>query len=360
MKLNKLSLAMVFLLPFSLLAQETTSIKVQFKDSYQQYQTAVTANNKKSQMKYALQSYQLGQKIYPEFDVNLASLAFNLAALYNGNRDYTKANELLLPLLNIYEQEYGKDSLEHIDLYFALAEASSQFDFKQRTNYYLKILNISDRHKSKNQMLNAHIQLDSGIKLLSLGSKKSKVILDARDYFIEHLAPNDTRVVKANFYAGKYYLARKRLSKAITSLEANIPIFEALDGPTHPLELTTRAFLIGALERKGNSEEATKHCIAIGAMTPWDDAQDQTPIYRIEPKYPKNLARKRKSGYAIIEFTVSTSGFVQDPKVLQSEGGKGFEKSALTAMKQWRYAPKFEKGIAVAGISTVRLDFTIN
>ncbi|NRA84750.1 MAG: hypothetical protein HRU22_13570, partial [Gammaproteobacteria bacterium] len=54
MKLNKLSLAMVFLLPFSLLAQETTSIKVQFKDSYQQYQTAVTANNKKSQMKYAL------------------------------------------------------------------------------------------------------------------------------------------------------------------------------------------------------------------------------------------------------------------------------------------------------------------
>ncbi|NRA83320.1 MAG: energy transducer TonB, partial [Gammaproteobacteria bacterium] len=86
----------------------------------------------------------------------------------------------------------------------------------------------------------------------------------------------------------------------------------------------------------------------------------QTPIYRIEPKYPKNLARKRKSGYAIIEFTVSTSGFVQDPKVLQSEGGKGFEKSALTAMKQWRYAPKFEKGIAVAGISTVRLDFTIN
>ena len=115
-------------------------------------------------MKYALQSYQLGQKIYPEFDVNLASLAFNLAALYNGNRDYTKANELLLPLLNIYEQEYGKDSLEHIDLYFALAEASSQFDFKQRTNYYLKILDISDRHKSKNQMLNAHIQLDSGIK----------------------------------------------------------------------------------------------------------------------------------------------------------------------------------------------------
>ena len=360
MRFNKISLATVLLLSFSSLAEETKSIHAQFKDAYDQYQTALKTNNKEDQTKYAEQSYQLGKKVYGESDINVANLAVNLASLYMDNKHYIKANALLLPSLVIYEKEYGNESLEQMDIYFALAKSTPRKDERKIINYYQEVLNIADIYKEDKPTLNAQMQLDVGIELLALGSKKSRVILEALDYFTENLASNDTRVVNANFFAGKYYLTKEKLNKAIRAFEVNLPIFEALDGPTHPLELATHAFLIGALERKGKSEEATKHCIAIGSMTPWSDAQEQTPLYRVTPKYPKDLARKGRSGYTIIEFTISDFGFVKDARVLESEGGKGFEKEALIAMKKWRYAPKFENGKAVEATASVQLDFKIN
>jgi TonB family protein len=360
MQINKLSLVTVLLLSFSALAEENKSINSQFTDAYHQYQIAIKANDKEAQTKYAKQSYVLGKQVYGESDINTARLAVNLASLHIDNHQYAKARTLLLPSIAIYEKKYGKESLEQIDIYFALAKSTPRENHKKAINYYREILNITDNYKKEDPTLNAQMQLDVGIELLSLGSHKSKVVLEAREYFTKHLASNDKRVVNANFFAGKYYLARGKLSKAISALEGNLPIFEALDGPTHPLELATHAFLIGALERKGRSEEATKHCIAIGSMTPWSHTQEQTPLYRTNPKYPINLARKGRSGYAVIEFTISDFGFVKDPKVLDSKGGKGFEKEALIAMKKWRYAPKFENGQAVEATASVQLDFKMN
>lgn len=43
-----------------------------------------------------------------------------------------------------------------------------------------------------------------------------------------------------------------------------------------------------------------------------------------------------------------------------SEGGSGFEKESLKAIKKWRYAPKFVDGKAVAAPSTVQLDYTLS
>lgn len=360
MQINKLSLATLLLLSFSSLAEENKSINSQFKDAYHQYQTAIKANDKETQTKYAKQSHELGKQVYGESDINTARLAVNLASLHIDNHQYAKARTLLLSSLAIYEKEYGKESLEKIDIYFALAKSTPRKHQKKIISYYREILNITDNYKKEDPILNAQMQLDVGIELLSLGSHKSKVILEAREYFTKHLASNDKRVVNANFFAGKYYLAKNKLSKAIDAFEVNLPIFEALDGPTHPLELATHAFLIGALERKGRSEEATKHCLAIGSMTPWNDAQEPTPLYRVNPKYPINLARRGKSGYAIVEFTISDFGFVKNSKVLESKGGKGFEREALLAMTNWRYAPKFENGKAVEATASVQLDFKMN
>ena len=86
-------------------------------------------------------------------------------------------------------------------------------------------------------------------------------------------------------------LLRKKYKKSVDSFTSNLPVFDALGGPTHPFELSTHAFLIDALEKDGKSDEATKHCIAIGKMRPWDDNQEPRPLYRIEPKYPMNMAK---------------------------------------------------------------------
>jgi len=214
-------------------------------------------------------------------------------------------------------------------------------------------------HEDENPVFYANMQLDIGIELLHNQSRKSRIILTARDYFTTHLEVNDKRLVTANFWAGKYYYARKQYKKAILSWETNLPVFNNLEGATHPLELSSHAFLIGALEKIGASDEATKHCIAIGAMTPWDDSQDPRPLYRQEPKYPLSYAKNGKSGWVKMGFTISASGMVTQAKVIDSKGGQRFETASLAAVEAWRYAPKFEQGEPTEFYATVQLDFKV-
>jgi len=360
MKFKKLSLAIAFTLPLFVNASDLNKVNTQFKDAYHQYQAAIKTPDKSKQLEFAQLSYDLGKQVYGEQDINTARLGFNLASIYNNTHKPEQARKVLEPLIDIYKKQLGEYNIELVDIYFAYAKSLPHKKRDMAERYYRKSLTVIDEQSEKDPLLKALITLDAGIELLAIGSRKSKMILDAQEYLIEQFPANDKRVVKANFYAGKYYLARKKYSKSAEHFESNLAVFEALEGPTHPLELNTHAFLINALEKTGKSDEATKHCIAIGKMRPWDDDQEQRPLYRANPKYPKSMARAGQNGSVQIEFTVSDFGFVTDAKVINLEESKGFHKEALAALEKWRYAPKFENGIAVEAKSTVQLDFIIS
>lgn len=63
------------------------------------------------------------------------------------------------------------------------------------------------------------------------------------------------------------------------------------------------------------------------------------PIKRTHPKYPESAARKRISGYTVVEFDIAEDGRVINPKVIESIPGKVFDKSSIRAIKRWKYAP---------------------
>jgi TonB family protein len=340
---------------------ESQTLKAQFKRAYKTYLTTINDGNYQEKVTAAEKSYQLGRKIYGDKHNNSAKLALNLASLYNDDyNSKAKANNLLAAQLSTFEQLPENEYIEQAEYYLSYAKSFPVNKSSQAIKYYGKALGLAEDHEEESPLVNANIQLDAGIGLLRLGSRKSKVLLEAQEYFAKNLPENAKTRVKSNFWVGKYYLSKQKYNKAIIALESNLPVFEQLEGPTHPLELATHAFLINALERSGKSDEATKHCIAIGSMTPWSDTQEQSPLFRIEPRYPISKARAGKSGTVEVEFVVSNFGFVTDAKVMSSEGGKSFEKEALKALKQWRYAPKFEKGIAVDAMATVRLDFRVD
>ena len=59
-----------------------------------------------------------------------------------------------------------------------------------------------------------------------------------------------------------------------------------------------------------------------------------------------------------IEFTISPVGTVEDPMVIGANPSFVFERAALRAVRQWRYNPKIENGVAVARTGVqVRLRF---
>ncbi|MCW8865890.1 MAG: TonB family protein [Colwellia sp.] len=353
-------LLLICSLPISANTKLDKTLNNQFKTAYFAYQDAIKSNNTDAQFNYAKEAYQLGIKLYGDSDINTANLALILAKQHLNKKQEEQANSLLHKTLEIFENNYGESAAELAEIYILLGQTQYYKERDKAIRYYVKAIGIAEKHEDSNPYFTAQTQLDAGIGLLGRGSRRSNAILTAQKFFSEHFPKNDKRVIEANFFAGKYYLARNKYNTAIKHWQANLPVFNALEGATHPLELSTRAFLINALEKKGKSEEATKHCIAIGSMTPWDDSQEQRPLFRSNPKYPIDYARRGKSGWVKIGFTISDFGTVKNAKVIKSEGGKGFEKSALAALEKWRYAPKFEDGQPIEAYATVQLDFKMN
>jgi len=74
---------------------------------------------------------------------------------------------------------------------------------------------------------------------------------------------------------------------------------------------------------------------------------DAVPMVRVPPQYPERAAQRGIEGRVLIEFTISKSGSVKDPKVIAYEPSKIFNKAALKAVSQWKYNPKIENGKAV-------------
>ncbi len=74
---------------------------------------------------------------------------------------------------------------------------------------------------------------------------------------------------------------------------------------------------------------------------------DAVPMVRVPPQYPEKALQRGIEGRVLIEFTISKSGAVKNPKVIAYEPSKIFNKAALKAVSQWKYNPKILNGKAV-------------
>lgn len=334
------------------------NLKSEFNTTYKAYQEAVKAKDTTSLLALAEKSYVLGCDVYGKNTINCGSLTLNYA--HQLSTDVRKMNALFEEALVIYIKKYGENALEIADIYQQIAEKNSGPKNRKSRVASKEALEIADALSEKSPIASAQIKFQIGKVLLNNHSKLSKVLLEANDEFEKILANNDTRLVESRFWAAKYFQAKGKTEKSIIPLEKNINVFNQIEGATHPYELVSRAYLVKAYEKVHESEKATEHCIAIGEMTPWDNDQEQMPIYRVEPLYPISQARKGNEGWVQIEFTIDENGFVKDPTVLASNGANSFITESLKAIKKWRYAPKFENGHAIAAKSTVQLDFKVS
>ncbi len=89
--------------------------------------------------------------------------------------------------------------------------------------------------------------------------------------------------------------------------------------------------------------------------------RDVVPLVRIEPDYPMRARQRGIEGWVLLEFTITKVGTIKDPKVLSSHPGTIFDRSALNAVRKWKYNPSIKNGAAVARSGVrVRLDFEMD
>lgn len=88
--------------------------------------------------------------------------------------------------------------------------------------------------------------------------------------------------------------------------------------------------------------------------------RDVVPLVRINPDYPQRALSRGLEGWVQVQFTISETGAVIDPIVIDSSPKGIFDDAAVKAVSRWRYNPKIEGAVAVqrVGVQTI-IRFTL-
>jgi periplasmic protein TonB len=80
--------------------------------------------------------------------------------------------------------------------------------------------------------------------------------------------------------------------------------------------------------------------------------RDPLPLVRVPPDYPPGI---NTEGWVKVQYSITASGSVRDPFVVDASPKGVFDAAALKAIARWRYTPKIEGGVAVerVGLQTL-------
>jgi protein TonB len=89
-------------------------------------------------------------------------------------------------------------------------------------------------------------------------------------------------------------------------------------------------------------------------MTAGSD-RDVIPLVRVPPEYPARAQSRGLEGWVQVRFTITPTGTVSNPVVVNAEPKGMFDDAALKAIARWRYNPRVEGGVAVerVGVETI-------
>ena len=79
-----------------------------------------------------------------------------------------------------------------------------------------------------------------------------------------------------------------------------------------------------------------------------DDGTEAIPVFKIEPIYPRVAARRKIEGWVRLEFTITESGTVTNAVAVESKSRRTFDRSAIQALRKWRFKPGVVDGKPVS------------
>lgn len=87
---------------------------------------------------------------------------------------------------------------------------------------------------------------------------------------------------------------------------------------------------------------------------------DYLPFVKVQPFYPRRALSRGIEGYVILEFTVTRTGSVRDPVIIESDPPTVFDDAAIRAVMKFKYKPKTVNGesVDVAGVQN-RINFRL-
>jgi protein TonB len=87
---------------------------------------------------------------------------------------------------------------------------------------------------------------------------------------------------------------------------------------------------------------------------------DIIPVVVIRPMYPREAALKGQEGWVKVEFIITAAGTVKNPKVIDADPPRVFNREALRAILKWKFKPRVVDGVAVDRPATQTIDFNLD
>ena len=317
-----------------------------FNAAYEAYRTAAAEGRHADAATHVGTAKQLAEAAFPDDPDGarrIATLTFHHGLALSKAKHFEHAYAVLQDARRLMRAAYGDDAKELVDVEVALVGAAPA---NAARKHLRRATRLARQH---GEDMSASIANAKAMVGMRVRGRSGRRFLEEAVAVYEELGHNDGLAL-ANFWLGKLR-ARNDFDEAAEHFEAALAFAGQGDADRRTrrsLVLMTHANLVEVLEKAGRSEEATKHCRAIGRLKPWDGTADYQPLYKRHPRYPAGAVRQGQEGWVLAEFGVDENGFVREPKVVASAGGTQFEKAALTAVRGFRYAPKFVDGEAVA------------
>lgn len=129
----------------------------------------------------------------------------------------------------------------------------------------------------------------------------------------------------------------------IAEMEQQVQDMPDLDMPDLDLSMTGSGPFLGNMSQGDRNAEG-----------------DVVPLVRIQPQYPRDAAVQQIEGYVTIRFTIDTTGSVRNPRVIDSDPPRVFDREAIRAILRWKFKPRVVDGQAVERRATQTIDFTLD
>ncbi len=166
---------------------------------------------------------------------------------------------------------------------------------------------------------------------------------DSAAYYLTSLQAADAN--NSYLVTGSRELATKLLDRASASARSNnatameADLTQARRWGADPKDIT--AIQQAAAARKSAPSRATSGAqnSASTKPEPVDLASKLKRVRSVEPEYPERALTQRIGGAVTLEFIVNTKGEPSDVRVVSAEPAGMFDRSAMAAVKRWRYNP---------------------
>ena len=88
--------------------------------------------------------------------------------------------------------------------------------------------------------------------------------------------------------------------------------------------------------------------------------RELSPIFRMEPIYPRQAALKGIEGFVIVQFDVTKTGETDNISILQASPPQIFNSNAIKAIRKWKFKAQLQDAKPVRiKAQSVRLEFTL-